>query len=570
MIPRIILIFILTLSNIWLASAFEASYYADTFEGGTSSNGTTFSQTQHTAAICYEELSQLAYISTAQTGMVVTLTDRPNCSRHSDRIDLSSSAFSMFAPLSKWLIRDISAVPLGVKTGKFIKRDLSRKEFSSLWVELKNTLSNMYFAGDTIIIEWRVLDGQTQAILFLVWKDTGKQIIDAAWTDEKWNFTFVLNLPTTPEEYEFVIASGRSISTERAVDLRTIDRDIIVYPEIPTVRYKFDPIYSTSRDATGIRLPQNIWGQLNLSQWNKRYTAQWSFLSFSGITFVPGRAQLSIDGYALSTPSSLDRSSHIARIFSGSVMLDRVRESTELSSVNIRKVWKTAHFRFRINRWFLVQPDYYVALPNWDVREYSIHKKFIDSNGYIKVNTVVTGSFPIPDTWTYRFEVNQSSWIAYINVPFYTEFTLPIIEQKFTLPEWRTYEMTILDAMNTIRRSLWRKTLLIDSDLSKVATLKAKDMYTTKASSSLGVSHTNSKWNDIRSFAGFYGVTRDIFGENVAWSNNTTHTAILELHDGLEESPGHRNNIISPDFTKVGIWYYQKGGYSYLVHIFSN
>ncbi|MFZ2255841.1 MAG: hypothetical protein WAW59_08290 [Patescibacteria group bacterium] len=40
-------------------------------------------------------------MSTAQTGMVVTLTDRPNCARHTDRIDLSSSVFSTFAPLSK-------------------------------------------------------------------------------------------------------------------------------------------------------------------------------------------------------------------------------------------------------------------------------------------------------------------------------------------------------------------------------------------------------------------------------------------------------------------------------------
>lgn len=101
MFKKIFFAFILACIHISLASAFEASYYSDAFEGGTSANGTTFSQVNHTAAICYEDLSQLAYVNTTQTGMVVTLTDRPNCVRHTDRIDLSSSVFSTFAPLSK-------------------------------------------------------------------------------------------------------------------------------------------------------------------------------------------------------------------------------------------------------------------------------------------------------------------------------------------------------------------------------------------------------------------------------------------------------------------------------------
>ena len=101
MFKKLLLASFLVYTHVGLVSAFEASYYADAFEGGTSANGTTFSQQNHAAAICYEELSQLAYVSTTQTGMVVTLTDRPNCSRHDDRIDLSSSVFSQFAPLSK-------------------------------------------------------------------------------------------------------------------------------------------------------------------------------------------------------------------------------------------------------------------------------------------------------------------------------------------------------------------------------------------------------------------------------------------------------------------------------------
>lgn len=60
------------------------------------SNGTVFMQADHTAAICSEDLSQFAYIHTASTGIVVTLSDRPNCTKFSHTVDLSQSVFRLF------------------------------------------------------------------------------------------------------------------------------------------------------------------------------------------------------------------------------------------------------------------------------------------------------------------------------------------------------------------------------------------------------------------------------------------------------------------------------------------
>lgn len=141
-------IFVLVLTPLRIY-AFDATYYADAFEGGTTAYGNTFAQTNHSAAICYEELGQLTYVSSAQTGMVVTIDDRPNCTRSANMIDLSSSAFSVFAPLSVGRISDVSAVPLGIKTGNFIKRNLSQKEFSALGIELSKPIANTYFSGET-------------------------------------------------------------------------------------------------------------------------------------------------------------------------------------------------------------------------------------------------------------------------------------------------------------------------------------------------------------------------------------------------------------------------------------
>lgn len=101
MFKKIVFLSFLILSLPPVTLAFEASYYADSFEGGTTAYGNIFSQDNHSAAICYEELGQFAYVSTVGTGIVVGLDDRPNCNRHAESIDLSSSAFSVLAPLSQ-------------------------------------------------------------------------------------------------------------------------------------------------------------------------------------------------------------------------------------------------------------------------------------------------------------------------------------------------------------------------------------------------------------------------------------------------------------------------------------
>lgn len=59
----------------------------------------------------------------------------------------------------------------------------------------------------------------------------------------------------------------------------------------------------------------------------RTFTTQGNTLSFDGISFTPGKAQVYLDGYTLSTPSSLDRSQYIPKLYSGSVILERIHEN---------------------------------------------------------------------------------------------------------------------------------------------------------------------------------------------------------------------------------------------------
>lgn len=78
----------------------EATFYSDSFDGGSTSNGRTFDQTKYSAAICGIDLGQYLYVSYGGTGIVVEANDRPNCSKYPNVIDLSREAFRFLAPLS--------------------------------------------------------------------------------------------------------------------------------------------------------------------------------------------------------------------------------------------------------------------------------------------------------------------------------------------------------------------------------------------------------------------------------------------------------------------------------------
>ena len=91
----------------------EATYYSDSFDGGTTANGEKFSQNDFSAAICDIALGQYLYVSTGSTGIVVSANDRPNCSRYPEVIDLSREAFRTLAPLSTGRIAGVSVTPIG-------------------------------------------------------------------------------------------------------------------------------------------------------------------------------------------------------------------------------------------------------------------------------------------------------------------------------------------------------------------------------------------------------------------------------------------------------------------------
>ncbi len=79
----------------------DVLYYADSFEGGGTAGGDRFTQSAYSAARCTVSLGRLLQISAEGKSVVVKANDRPNCAKHPDIADLTTTAFRALAPLSR-------------------------------------------------------------------------------------------------------------------------------------------------------------------------------------------------------------------------------------------------------------------------------------------------------------------------------------------------------------------------------------------------------------------------------------------------------------------------------------
>lgn len=117
-----------------------------------------------------------------------------------------------------------------------------------------------------------------------------------------------------------------------------------------------------------------------------------------------------------------------------------------------------------------------------------------------------------------------------------------------------------LKAINALRATLQLTSLVLDSDLSRYAQLKADDM-----AGNDYVGHTDSRGRSILGLiqsldSDFSGAV----GENVAGGT----VSYRRLIKGLELSAAHRGNILSKRWKSVGIGTAIKNGNTYYVQVF--
>jgi hypothetical protein len=542
----------------------EATFYSDSFDGNQTANGDRFDQKWYSAAICNIPLDQYIHVSNGRTGIVLDANDRPNCSSYPQVIDLSREAFRTLAPLSTGRIPDVKVTPIGPAPTNLTKKFLPVDTFRHLGIILDSQIPTVVFSGEGMEIRGKTVSNDSHVLIYALWD--GKSTSLLAPVDPDKSFRGFIKFPDIVGDIVFVVASGNSFDTDQYATLSLISPASLSYPILPTERLRYTPRITSLMDKTPLlSLPKWVVGELQVTQWVKKYTTRGNLLLFEDLPFRIGEARVEISGYRISTPSSLDRSARYGMIFSGSVFLDRSHDSIGRDKVSIQQRWNIANFRITTPKDIRLRKNYYITKPDGKALEVAFAKN-ITSGEFLKWGIPVTGSLNMDQVWTYLFEIVREDGIAYVNIPI-TRWAVwplldPIPEDQVSTVRQNTKIIieSILSRINTIRKQASRSPIVLDTRLSKIADAKVKDMIKRNYQG-----HADPDGNYIDTLA------RNIWidpgwsiGENIGFGT----VSDLALQDGLEESGVHRINMQNPEWTRVGIGYGVSGEKVYLVHIF--
>jgi uncharacterized protein YkwD len=110
-------------------------------------------------------------------------------------------------------------------------------------------------------------------------------------------------------------------------------------------------------------------------------------------------------------------------------------------------------------------------------------------------------------------------------------------------------EMEMLGLVNAERTERGLRPLSGDPVLTKMARDHSLDMCERRY-----FSHYSPEGEDVAGRARKEGLSYRVVGENLALSPD-----LISAHEGLMESPGHRQNILSPEYSRIGIGIYHDG-----------
>mgnify|MGYP001409754965 CR=1 FL=1 len=112
-------------------------------------------------------------------------------------------------------------------------------------------------------------------------------------------------------------------------------------------------------------------------------------------------------------------------------------------------------------------------------------------------------------------------------------------------------ELQMLELVNAERLSRGLKALQLDPELVKIARLKSRDMIDNNY-----FEHTSPTYGDPFNMMRSFGISYKYAGENLAGN-----PSVEDAHESLMNSPGHRANILNPNYTHIGIGIVEGGMY---------
>ncbi|BCB04389.1 CAP domain-containing protein [Bacillus sp. KH172YL63] len=114
------------------------------------------------------------------------------------------------------------------------------------------------------------------------------------------------------------------------------------------------------------------------------------------------------------------------------------------------------------------------------------------------------------------------------------------------------YEQQVVELTNQERAKQGLPALKVDAELSKVAREKSRDMQANNY-----FSHTSPTYGSPFDMMKQFGIQYNAAGENIAMGQQTPE----EVVQAWMNSEGHRKNILSANYTHIGVGYVENGHY---------
>jgi len=130
----------------------------------------------------------------------------------------------------------------------------------------------------------------------------------------------------------------------------------------------------------------------------------------------------------------------------------------------------------------------------------------------------------------------------------------------FQIPETSSEISQVINLTNKERAAQGLSPLKSDSQLNKLAQIKAEDMARNGY-----FSHTSPTYGSAFDMMNTYGISYKTAGENIAKGQKNAHTVM----DGWMNSSGHRENILNSFYSEIGVGYaVDSRGTTYWVQLF--
>ena len=128
--------------------------------------------------------------------------------------------------------------------------------------------------------------------------------------------------------------------------------------------------------------------------------------------------------------------------------------------------------------------------------------------------------------------------------------------QSLNIPSnhYQSIEQQVVNLVNAERAKVGLKPLISDWELARVARFKSEDMRDNRY-----FDHNSPIYGTPFQMMKSFGINYRSAGENIA-AGQTTAESVMKA---WMNSPGHKKNILSPNFTHIGVGYAKGGSYGH-------